>query len=404
MYDLAIIGAGPAGLSAAIVAARAGATVIVIDENTEPGGRLLGQLHQEASGSWWIGKDEASTLALQARDAGATLRLATKVWALSPGWVLSLDGAEQIMASNLLVATGAAERAVPIPGWTLPGAMAIGAAQTLTNYYRVFPGQRIAIIGVDPLSLSVASELALCGADVVGIFLPSPGEFSMDRAMPEKVLGYLSSMSAIAPNPLLKFAGKIMQAHAARNLAARLFPRRGVTMLGTRLHLRQAVTQILGEDSVRGIRVHDLTAGGKLAGRSRDIPVDCVCISGGLYPLQELTAGCATGSISELGGTVPLYSRELETSRESLFAAGNTIGIESAKVAMAQGRLAGTSVACRLGLATPEQVDAAVASVEHARQSSEFSFEPQVRVGRQRADALWNAHSDSQAANRQGVL
>ena len=89
------------------------------------------------------------------------------------------------------------EKAIPIPGWTTPGVMAIGAAQVLTNDHRVKPGQRVAIVGVDPLSLTVAHEIKIAGIDVVGIFIAPSNEFSLDKSNPQKqvILTYQAWLS-----------------------------------------------------------------------------------------------------------------------------------------------------------------------------------------------------------------
>ncbi|AUI51914.1 NAD(P)/FAD-dependent oxidoreductase [Arthrobacter crystallopoietes] len=387
--DVAVVGAGPAGLSAAIAAAEAGARVTVIDENPAPGGRLLGQLHQESNGNWWIGKEIAVQLADRAATAGVQLLERREVWGMYPQWKLALDGGETLTASCVVLASGAAERALPIPGWTLPGAMTIGAAQTLTNYYRVLPGKRVAVVGVDPLSLTVAHELTMAGAEVVGIYLPPADLFSKDKGNPRYTLGYLAGMADLAPNAFLRAGAKLAGVPAMRKIAGALYPKAGIPVLGAKLKLRQRVSSIHGDDRVTGVGIDDVDGIGRPTGRSVFVDVDCVCLSGGLYPVQELTAGCSIERIDELGGQVPLHSPEMETSLKNLFVAGNITGIEGAKIAMAQGTLAGCAAAARLGLLDAAAVTLAASGVGQARETSPITFQPDILQGRRRATEAW---------------
>lgn len=388
--DVAVIGAGPAGLSAAVAAAEAGASVVVVDENAKPGGKLLGQLHEEPGSGWWIGAEVSKKLAARAVKAGVQILMEREVWGLFPQWKVALNKGDSISAEYVVVATGAAERALPVPGWTLPGVMAIGAAQTLTNYYRVRPGDRIAVVGIDPLSLTVASELKMAGAEVVGIYLPPKDVFSGPRSDPDTILSYLAGMADLAPNPFLRFGGKLASVPFLRRVAVAFYPRKGLPLLGSRLNLRRSVVGILGDDEVRQIEVATVDRQGN-SSRSHQISVDCVCISGGLYPVQELTGGCDLAQIDELGGTVPLHSAEMETSQKNLFVAGNVTGIEGAKIAVAQGNLAGTVIASRLGglQDQKEAIRRASAAVVTARETAAITFLPDIRKGRKIAEELW---------------
>lgn len=392
--DVVVVGGGPAGLSAAIAAAEAGAHVVLIDENAKLGGKLLGQLHQENNAKWWIGASVSKDLADRAKATNVQVLTGREVWGIYPGWTIALDGGESVKAQFVVLATGAAERGLPIPGWTLPGVMAIGAAQTLTNYYRVRPGERIAVVGVDPLSLTVAHELKMAGAEVVGIYLPPADQFSGPRALPEANLKYLAGMADLAPNAFLKAGGKLASFAIFRKLAVALFPSWGIPVLGVPLKLRQSVVSVSGQDQVQGIETVNVDSRGNPSGPTKFIPVDCVCLSGGLYPLQELTAGCVTRRVEQLGGVVPLYSPELETTNKNVFVAGNVTGIEGAKIAMAQGTLAGTVIASRLGLGPGgAEIQRATEAVVKARENSAITFQPEIQEGRRIAAQMWFEHA-----------
>ena len=394
-YDLVVIGAGPAGMSAAIKAASHGAAVAVVDENSAAGGKLLGQLYKEPKSGWWIGKEVAKNLEDKVRKLGIDYFPEREVWGIFPKWNVMLNRGEVLQSDFVLLATGAAEKAIPVPGWTIPGVMSIGAAQVLNNYHRVKPGNRIAIIGVDALSLTVAHELKLAGAQVTGIYLPPPDNFSNGMASPKQIIAYLSSLADAAPNYFLKIAGKIMRNESIQKIAATVYPYRGMRILGTPLFLRKSILKIEGEGEVEQIKIVKITRDGICDMESiKTIKVDCVCISGGLYPLSELAsaAGCQFVYIEELGGHVPLHSNEMETTQTGIFVAGNITGIEGAKVAMAQGELAGTAVSDRLGLLKSGTViiKKAQERVEIARENALIKFKPEIQKGREIAEQLWN--------------
>ena len=87
---------------------------------------------------------------------------------------------------NLLIATGAAETAAPIPGWTLPGVMSIGAAQVMTNVHRVRVGNKGIVVGVNVLSAAIARELQLAGVELHSMALPVSNPVTKDHANPGK--------------------------------------------------------------------------------------------------------------------------------------------------------------------------------------------------------------------------
>lgn len=391
-YDLIVIGAGPAGMSAAIKSASYGAKVVIIDENPSAGGKLLGQLHKEAKNDWWYGREIARELEANLRNAGVTCFQGKEVWGIYPRWKVFMNSGEKLQAEHILIASGAAEKAMPIPGWTLPGAMAVGAAQTLANYHRVQPGNKVAIIGVDPLSLSVAHQLKMAGIHVVGIFLPPDSVFSEDKSSPSRTISYLSSMAHAAPNLFFKVAGNLVKYPFIQHVGANFYPRFGMKIWGIPLYLRKTVLELGGTEQVENIKVAPVSHGGvPNKNRIKIIDVDCVCISGGLYPLAELAgaAGCESVFIKELGGHIPLHSPEMETTQPGIFVAGNVTGIESARVTMAQGDLAGTAIATKLGLVSYKLIDEAQENVTQARDNAVITFQQNIAKGREKSQQFW---------------
>lgn len=388
--NLAIVGAGPAGLSAAKVAAENGLTVTIIDEFPTPGGRIMGQFHEEPGKGWWIGKQVAYELIEQNYALGVSFRCGQSVHGLEKtedGWKVLLPG-QSVHTKYLLLATGAAEVPAPLPGWTLPGVMSIGAAQVMTNVHYVKPGQRGVIVGVNVLAMAIARELTASGVELAGIVLPPATSLVQKTANPLNAFRLLTGLSHLSPSPLLRWGGALVKSLGLSNVAIHFFPRRGVRVWGIPLKLRTAAMSIHGTDIVESVKFVDVNAcGDPIPGTQRNIPVDFVAIAGGLYPLAELAsiAGCEFVYVPELGGHVPIHSEELRTTVDGIYVAGNITGVESAQVAMAQGQLAATTIcydAGLLGANGRDKVLAAVQHVQHVRSTALIQFHPGIMEAR----------------------
>lgn len=353
--DLAIIGAGPAGLSAARVALRYGLRVVVLDEFPSAGGRMMGQFHEERGKGLWVGRKVATEIIDEIVGLGVQLRTGASVHGLEKtenGWDVLLSG-DVIHTKRLLLATGAAEIPAPLPGWTLPGVMSIGAAQVMTNVHFVKPGNRGLVIGVNVLAMAIAQELTISGVHLAGIVLPPAGPFAAESAEPLQALNLLSELSHLSPSLFLRFAGTIVQKLGLASLAVHVLPKRGIQVAGVPLKLRTAAISINGTEQVESVTLVNLDAHGSPLPRSkRDVAVDFVAIAGGLYPLAELAsvAGCEFIYNPALGGHIPVHSEALRTQVDGVYVAGNITGVESALVALAQGELAGTTICYDAGV------------------------------------------------------
>lgn len=387
MIDLVIVGAGPAGLGAAISAAENGLKVYILDEFVKPGGRLLGQLHEEPDGKWVNGIEEAQKLYDRAIELGVNILCGVSVYDLvksQNGWCVYTT--DKIIESKcLLLATGASETPIPIPGWTLPGVMSIGAAQVMGNVHRVKAGEKGVIIGVNVLSVAISRELQLCGVRIENILLPPPSLISGDLSNPEKMMESLLRLSHLAPSPLIRFGGKWV----SPKLGARLYPKNGFKMWGIPIQLRKTALEIVGEEQVEGVRIANISATGTvIPGTEKVIEADFVCIAGGLTPMSELAAvaGCSFSYVPELGGHVPLHNERMQTNVKGLYVAGNITGVESAKVAKAQGNVAGLSVARELNALTDradEKINEAIKQTIETRRKALIQFNQGIEEARE---------------------
>lgn len=398
MNNAIIIGAGPAGLTAAKTCAEKGMEVLVIDEYMKTGGRLLGQLYEEPDGGWWNGIEETRSLYEKAVNLGVEFYLNNPVSNLENTngmWVVYTDQGT-FQTEQLLLATGAAESPVPIPGWTLPGVMSVGAAQVMTNVHRVSPGNRGIIVGVNVLSAVIAMELNLADIEVVSLALPKKSLTTREAAHPKKVIESLLHVSHMAPSKFVRLGSIFMKNNYIKRLGVNFYPKDGVKMWDIPIQLRKAVTEIYGEEKVEGIVLASIDVNGEvIAGSEEKISVDFVCIAGGLYPLTELAAvaGCPFYLVEELGGYVPLHNENMETPLQGLYVAGNITGIEGAKVAASQGRTAGLSmVAHCTGQHLENEIKTSVEQTSKTRDEAHIKFHPEINQGRSKIAKQWESY------------
>jgi NADPH-dependent 2,4-dienoyl-CoA reductase/sulfur reductase-like enzyme len=179
-YDLVVIGGGPAGLAAAALAARAGLSVVLFDENPGVGGQIYRAITSTPVADravlgedYWAGTD----LATDAGASGALIVNGATVWSLDPARQVGVSIAGQarlIQAGRVIVATGALERPFPIPGWTLPGVMTAGGAQTLLKAQGLVPSGRTVMAGGGPLLWLLAAQILRAGGRLEAILDTTP--------------------------------------------------------------------------------------------------------------------------------------------------------------------------------------------------------------------------------------
>lgn len=321
--DVLVIGGGVAGLSAAIAAAESGARVTLLDERHAPGGQYakpLAPSHADETPD----RQFALGTALRARAGKAGVRIEhdSLVWgAFAADEIAALVRGQSVTyrPRRLILATGAHETPVPLPGWTLPGVMTTGGLQTLARSQRVVPGSRVLIAGSGPLNLQLACELLAGGLKPVAV---------LEAAGRPGILNFpdILAMSWSAPDLLRE--GREMVAALKRAKVPVLW--------------RTAIDRLEGDDRVR-------TA---IAGAHR-FAVDTVALNMGFQPETNLARALGVPHrFVDRGATGYLASVTDEDGRTAVpgvFTVGDGAQLGGARVAQARGRLAGLAAARELG-------------------------------------------------------
>jgi NADPH-dependent 2,4-dienoyl-CoA reductase/sulfur reductase-like enzyme len=350
-YDLAILGAGPAGMAAATEASSLGLAVLVIDENAAPGGQIYRGIattpmtNRAVLGeAYWQGLD----LVRAFEACGADYAPGAKAFSLLPASEepgrgmeielgVSLAGeARPLAVREVLVTTGALERPFPIPGWTLPGVLTAGAAQIALKASGMVPAGRVVIAGSGPLLLLVAAQLRAARAEIAAILDTTPLANWRDAA---------AHAAAFLRSPYLAKGLKLL-------LGSRGGPKviRGVTALRAE-----------GEDHLRAVAWRR----GESEGR---MECDLLLLHQGVVPNTAITnaIGCAHDWDPVQLCWVPRRDNWLCTSVPGVSVAGDGGGIAGAECAADSGRLAAIGAATRLGALTEAERNRRAAPVRAA--------------------------------------
>ncbi|MDA8482251.1 NAD(P)/FAD-dependent oxidoreductase [Pseudomonas resinovorans] len=294
--DLLIIGAGPAGMAAALAAAPSGARIAVIDDNPAPGGQI-----------WRDGP--LAHLPEKARTLRQALMEADNVQVFSGTRVVALAGAKRLLVEDaergwtltydkLILCIGARELLLPFPGWTLPGVTGAGGLQALIKGGLPVTGERIVIAGSGPLLLASAATARNAGASVL-------------RVAEQASLTTLAGFSA----RLLRWPGKAMQA---------------MGLLDVGYRPSSHVLAALGRERLEAVR---LQQGTKVV----EIPCDCLACGFGLIPNTQLgeLLGCR---VEQQAIAVDDWQA---CSLDDHFAAGECTGFGGSELALVEGAIAG---------------------------------------------------------------
>ncbi|MDQ0278335.1 NADP-dependent aldehyde dehydrogenase [Arthrobacter silviterrae] len=368
MFDVAIVGAGPAGLAAAVHAADAGLSVVLVDAGAQPGGqfwrhaveaRVDAEPGAAPPGPSKPDAADARTPAghhdwkrfadlrarLYAHEAAGTVEYwrTTQVWLLEPGEGSTLlrlapaldipgGGPEQlpadVRARQAILCPGGYDRQLPVPGWDLPGVMAAGGAQALLKASGTAPGRVAVVGGTGPFLLPVATGLAAAGVKVAAICeANSPA-------------GWLRNLRGAVRAPEKAMEG----AEYAAVLARHRIPYK----------IRTAVTEIHGTDRVEAVTVSKLAADGSvLPGTGRRIACDVVALGWGFTAQLELVLAAGAETAVDVDDSLTaVVDARLRSSVPGIYVAGEATGVGGAAMAVAEGELAALCVAAESGSAT----------------------------------------------------
>lgn len=343
-WDVVVVGAGPAGLAAAGTAARHGAHVLLLDEQATPGGQIYKNMASASPRQLEImGADYAHGRHLLAAldEPGLTYQPRASVWQLTDAREVfyTVDGCSRhVSARQLIIATGALERPMPIEGWTLPGVMTAGGTQTLLKSGMV-PSGRIVLAGSGPLLLLLAVQLARAGAQVARIVDTTPRRQPWRAAahLPGALRGY---------DYLLKGYGML------RELARHGTP-----------HTRHA-SQLAATGSDEGVSGLRYFANGAWHTEACDL----LLLHQGVVPnIQISRALRAEHQWDEVGRYWrPVVDPGCHSSLSGIAFAGDGAGIGGALAAAWQGELAACGALARLGKAAPDGATEDLASISGA--------------------------------------
>jgi len=337
--DLIIVGAGPAGISAAIEARKRDLSVLLLDENAAPGGRIWQAL--EARGAK-DADDAAALRTLQAfRACGAEARWRATVWAIDPDGTVYWsedDATRSARGAFVLLSTGTTERPLPIPGWTLPGVMTVGAAQIALKTAGLVPTGATWMAGQGPLLLLYAAQALRADGRFAGVLDLS------DRRARWKALRHLP-----------------LAARAIADLRKGLMWRRQISRARVRW-IRATDLRAEGETALSQVRF-------RAGGRDHAVPADLLLLHDGVIPSLQITRalGLAHSWDAAQRCWKPATDEWGVTSLPNLLVAGDAAGVGGALAATFAGRLAVLGAARALGRISAATRDAAAAPLRAAR-------------------------------------
>lgn len=335
--DVTVIGAGPAGIRAALTARAFGLQVALLDEADAPGGQVYravpDALRAERADAAGPDLRKGDSLRSQLAASRVETRIGRRVWSVSGNDdlfrvdALGPDGSETYRARALVATTGTSERVAPFPGWTIPGVIGLAAATILLKSQRILPGRRTVVAGAGPLLTLVAATILKAGGTVAAV---------IDLAGPRD---WLRCLPAMAGRPDLLARG------AAWHLALR---RRRIPLL-----YRHTVLRAEGRDALERVTVCPVDAAGQPLPHDgiRTFDADALTVGHGLTPAIEISRLLSAKHrfARASGGWIADADQDGRTSIANFYVAGDGAGVRGAAAAEIQGDLAGLAAAHDLG-------------------------------------------------------
>ncbi len=351
VYELAVIGAGPAGLSAAVAAAERGLSVALVDAGAQTGGQYWRHPDErhldafdrpESTGHhhWSHYRDLRVRLRRAVADGRLVHLAGRQVWRIDrddtlvilrtthTSGVHATDASEHaVRAERLVLATGAYDRQLPLPGWTTPGVMAAGGVQALLKANQVSAGRRAVVAGTGPFLLSVAAGLADAGVEVVAVC--DANALSRWAATPLRAVQ--------EPGKLLEGVG-----YAAAFVRHRI-----------PLRTRTVVASVAGAGRVSQVALAKVDARGRIRpGTERTVDADLVALGWGFTPQLELAIGLGAQTRIDVDSSlVAVADADQRSTVPGVYLAGEVTGIGGAVQSCAEGELAALTAAVDAGRA-----------------------------------------------------
>lgn len=370
--ELVVVGAGPAGLGAAVAAAEQGVETVVVDGFSQPGGQYFMQMPAAFSSVKGTDMEEKGKLWLD-KLGGLPVRVISKtlVWGIfeeegQDTWLVALYGADSpryFRTGKIILASGAYDSPVPFPGWTLPGVMTCGAALILSKTYRVAPGTKALVTGTGPLLLSVAAHLIEAGVQVKAVC-------ESNRLFPRGILhlrATLENFNRVREGA--RYAGRLMSA------ATPYKPGWSVLSASGKERVERAVITKLDK------------AGRPIPGKTQTFDVDLVVAGYSLTPNTGLArmVGCELDYQPQKGGWIPLRDENMRALKPGVYVVGDGAGIGGADNALLEGQLAGVHAAREMGHLSPSSADEILRGLRVKRRS-------QIRFGEMYGDLFTPQH------------
>nr|WP_289038820.1 FAD-dependent oxidoreductase [uncultured Allobacillus sp.] len=338
LYDVAIIGSGPAGLGALDELVTSDLQIAVLDEQDLPGGQIYRQPPKEfrLTGShekfvfkhkhhpdvdWYM---KCAVLSVEQQTILNGQNESEEIF------ILHIDNQKSIRARTVILGAGAYDRLLTIPGWHIPGVMAAGALQVFAKSQKFVPGKDIVLTGTHPFLLIAAAEIIQLGGNVKSIYL---------------------SQSVPSIKEVLAFAFQGMKQLGKAKELLRAY--RMIQKAGVDIHLGFVPSAIEGNEIKKSVRFSKLSADGSTVDFNENLYVNCDLfgMNFGFNASSELArqAGCEMEFVFQDGGWIAKQSDDMESTIKSLFVVGEITGVGGAELAQLEGRIAGLAIRRKQG-------------------------------------------------------